>query len=497
MNAARSRPDGAAHQAAASRRLISSRSPSSCTPGSHSSTSSDRSRRSLHCPASTPPSRSSSSPRTPMSIRPARSSSWPRATSSTRPGRRSPSSSPAAGSHPHRVRQPETDRQRLDGGIERRDRHLGVHRRADPRSPPPASSTTGQPPPIGHTSTSSKASALSTSTHGGSKTASTSPPPACQPASTAASTSPPGTSAKKPPPSSSEPPSQRPSKPPKGSSSPTNSAMRSGCCGCCTDRTSNPVNGRGPGGSPSRRTPARDGCSSARSSGAACASATFPAVKVAEVMIPSRVPPRHAPSSRPGSRGWSCGHGGRRDHAPTPSDPGPCPRSEPVTAERRHWPTVFTGRVAAEDSAAEGGLVDFVGPVVDAGCAFVAVPVGQDRVVGDAERAVNLDGRVDGVQHRVGDRELDGRDLVTGGLGAVAVDHPGGVEGLEACTADLGVELRGPVLDHLAVGERLAVRRDHRGCWPGRTSCRRSDWRCRASACSGGCARVRGAPGRS
>ena len=207
MNAARSRPDGAAHQAAASRRLISSRSPSSCTPGSHSSTSSDRSRRSLHCPASTPPSRSSSSPRTPMSIRPARSSSWPRATSSTRPGRRSPSSSPAAGSHPHRVRQPEIDRQRLDGGIERRDRHLGVHRRADPRSPPPASSTTGQPPPIGHTSTSSKASALSTSTHGGSKTASTSPPPACQPASTAASTSPPGTSAKKPPPSSSEPPS--------------------------------------------------------------------------------------------------------------------------------------------------------------------------------------------------------------------------------------------------------------------------------------------------
>ena len=37
-------------------------------------------------------------------------------------------------------------------------------------------------------------------------------------------------------------------------------------------------------------------------------------------------------------------------------------------------------------------LVDLVGAVVDAGRPFVAVPVRQDRVVGDAERAVHLDG---------------------------------------------------------------------------------------------------------
>src|SRR5262249_49500314 len=77
------------------------------------------------------------------------------------------------------------------------------------------------------------------------------------------------------------------------------------------------------------------------------------------------------------------------------------------------------------------------------------------------EGAVYLYGFVDGVQHCVGDRELDGGDLVAGRAGSVAVDHPRGVKGLEPCTADLGVELCRPVLDHLAVGERFAVWGDH------------------------------------
>ena len=105
--------------------------------------------------------------------------------------------------------------------------------------------------------------------------------------------------------------------------------------------------------------------------------------------------------------------------------------------------------------------MDLVGPVVDTSGTLVPVPVGEDRVVGDAERPVHLDGQIDGPEHRVGDHELDGGDLVTGRVDTVAIDDPRGVQREEAGGADLGIELGDPVLDDLTVGEGLAALGDH------------------------------------
>src|SRR6266568_3221899 len=89
---------------------------------------------------------------------------------------------------------------------------------------------------------------------------------------------------------------------------------------------------------------------------------------------------------------------------------------------------VSSTRVALQQPARGGDLVDLVRAVVDAGAALVGPPAGQRRVVGDAERAVDLDGAVEhGLQH-AGDEELDERDLDLRGAEALAVDLPGGVE---------------------------------------------------------------------
>ncbi len=58
------------------------------------------------------------------------------------------------------------------------------------------------------------------------------------------------------------------------------------------------------------------------------------------------------------------------------------------------------GCVTTQDPPTEGGLVDFVCPVVDPGRPLVAIPVRQDGVVGDTEGTVHLNRRVDRVQHR-------------------------------------------------------------------------------------------------
>jgi hypothetical protein len=39
----------------------------------------------------------------------------------------------------------------------------------------------------------------------------------------------------------------------------------------------------------------------------------------------------------------------------------------------------------------------------------------------------------------------------------VAIDHPGGVEGLQSRPSELGVELGRPVLDGLAIRQRFAI----------------------------------------
>jgi len=66
--------------------------------------------------------------------------------------------------------------------------------------------------------------------------------------------------------------------------------------------------------------------------------------------------------------------------------------------------------------------MDFVGAVVDARGALVAIPEGQRRLVGHAHRAMHLNGPVEHVLEHFGHVELDQRDAVAGGVGAVAVD---------------------------------------------------------------------------
>lgn len=108
------------------------------------------------------------------------------------------------------------------------------------------------------------------------------------------------------------------------------------------------------------------------------------------------------------------------------------------------WGVVF------EDAACDDGLVDLVGSVVDAGAALVSVPPGEGCVVGDAECAVDLDGAVEDALEDVCDVELDEGDAFAGGVDAVAVDGPGGVEGGEAGGVDLGAGLGDPGLDGLS-----------------------------------------------
>src|SRR5688572_32308989 len=92
-----------------------------------------------------------------------------------------------------------------------------------------------------------------------------------------------------------------------------------------------------------------------------------------------------------------------------------------------------TGLVSAEvdtvishDPARDGGLVDLVGPVVDAGRALVGVPVREGRLVGEAGRAPGLDGAVEDAVEDARDEELDRGDVVARGVGALGGAVPGG-----------------------------------------------------------------------
>src|SRR3954449_12585493 len=80
--------------------------------------------------------------------------------------------------------------------------------------------------------------------------------------------------------------------------------------------------------------------------------------------------------------------------------------------------------VAAQDLACDRLAVDLVGAVVEARGARVAIH-GLERQVGRvAQRAVDLHRAVDDVVQHAGAEELDQRDLLARGAGALGVDHP-------------------------------------------------------------------------
>src|SRR5207248_1655516 len=90
-------------------------------------------------------------------------------------------------------------------------------------------------------------------------------------------------------------------------------------------------------------------------------------------------------------------------------------------------------------------LVHLVGPVREAQHAKVAPHARERRVVGDAERAVHLDGPVEHVHADVGGDHLDHRDLLPRLLLADRVHLPGGVQDEEPRLVDLHARRR----DHL------------------------------------------------
>ena len=83
----------------------------------------------------------------------------------------------------------------------------------------------------------------------------------------------------------------------------------------------------------------------------------------------------------------------------------------------RQWSGADRGGipVSLQDPAGDRGLVDLVGAVVDPRGALVHVAVGEDRVVGDAERAVQLDRASTRCSITFADEELDQRDLLARG----------------------------------------------------------------------------------
>ena len=111
-----------------------------------------------------------------------------------------------------------------------------------------------------------------------------------------------------------------------------------------------------------------------------------------------------------------------------------------------------------EDAPRHRRLVHLVGAVVDARAALVAEPPGQRRVVGDAQGAVRLDGAVEHPEEDVGHDELDHRDLLARGVGAVPVDAPGGVQHQQPRGVDLRPALGDPLLDDCLEPQRPAGR---------------------------------------
>src|SRR5579883_1447499 len=73
-------------------------------------------------------------------------------------------------------------------------------------------------------------------------------------------------------------------------------------------------------------------------------------------------------------------------------------------------------------------LMNFVGAVVNARGPAVAVEFGQQRVIANAQSPMHLNSPVNDAHHHVGHVKLDERDLLARPLGAVAVDHPAGLE---------------------------------------------------------------------
>ena len=115
--------------------------------------------------------------------------------------------------------------------------------------------------------------------------------------------------------------------------------------------------------------------------------------------------------------------------------------------------------VALEDLAGDGDLVDLVGAVVDAGGAGVAVHRLEREVGGVAEAAVHLDGAVDHLVEHLGAPPLDHRDLDARPCDAPtwSIFHAG-VQREEPGRLHLGGRGGDPVLHHLLLGQRGAVR---------------------------------------
>lgn len=91
--------------------------------------------------------------------------------------------------------------------------------------------------------------------------------------------------------------------------------------------------------------------------------------------------------------------------------------------------------------------MDFVRSVIDPRGALFPEEEREDRIVGNAERAVTLDGTVHDALHDVCREVLDHRDFLAGRAETVLFDTPGDLQDEGAGCLDLRRGIRDPVLD--------------------------------------------------
>src|SRR5262245_17896871 len=69
-------------------------------------------------------------------------------------------------------------------------------------------------------------------------------------------------------------------------------------------------------------------------------------------------------------------------------------------------------------------FMNFIRAIINAGRAFAPIKRRQDGVVTDAQRAMDLDGAIDCLQHDAGGEEFDCGDVKAGGFGSVSINLP-------------------------------------------------------------------------
>src|SRR5258708_7071971 len=119
----------------------------------------------------------------------------------------------------------------------------------------------------------------------------------------------------------------------------------------------------------------------------------------------------------------------------------------------------YVNSITAQNATRHYALVNFIGPVIDSCRAFVAIPVSEYGVVGQAQSSMDLNCPVQHTLKDAGNKELNKRNTLAPGSCALAVDSIGRIHNEKSCRGYLGAALCNPMLDALAAGKRDAGRK--------------------------------------